>query len=376
MNPEIPDFTGRWITPFGVMHLTQRGNRVTGTYYGGAAAIEGTVDEGRLAFQYREGHVTGEGWFVLQRWGRLSGRWRGDGDTVWQPWQGERGFDGVWHTSYGPMRLFHHADRIHGFYEGTGPASLEGRLEGDRFVFRYQELSAHGEGWFTLDAEGQTFEGQWHSDAGAAGDWRGQRVLPVPGLSWLVVFEAHWQRSLAEEEYSFGEMLQEFFARSSRVRVRHRFFPNEAGLEKWCRELLYLAEPTVLSIATHGTQQGLVAHGQPIAPRVLLDNLVWADHLLLVHFSACLMLLDGPSGDLARALAHLGRFPVSGYTTAVDWAASAILEFTYFELILGRGLDPASAAEHVHQLLTFAGDSGHADIGFPGAGFRFLPAGA
>ena len=106
-------------------------------------------------------------------------------------------------------------------------------------------------------------------------------------------------------------MLREFFAREGNIGVRHRFFPNEAGLEKWCRELMYLAEPTVLAIATHGTQEGLVAHGQPIAPRVLVENLVWAENLLLVHFSACLMLHDSPAGEAARKLQKLQRFPVS-----------------------------------------------------------------
>jgi hypothetical protein len=371
----MSDFTGRWITTYGPMDLMQRGNRVTGSYYGGAATLEGTVDADRLDLRYREGQVTGEGWFRLERWGRISGQWRPDGAAGWAPWHGERGFDGVWNTSFGPMRLFHHADRVHGFYEGVGPASVEGHLDGDHLVFRYQEPRASGEGWFRLSPEADTFAGQWRADGAAApGGWQGQRMFAVPGRTWLVVLEAHWQKSLADEEYSFGNMLREFFARTGRVEVRHRFFPNEAGLEKWCRELMYLVEPAVLSIATHGTQEGLVAHGEPIAPRVLLDNLVWADSLLLVHFSACLMLHDGASGDVARALQRLGRFPVSGYTTSVDWAASAILEFTYFDLILTRNLDPASAAQRVHELLAFAGDSGYPEAGFAGAGFRFLPA--
>ena len=92
-------------------------------------------------------------------------------------------------------------------------------------------------------------------------------------------------------------------------------------------------------------------------------------HLML----ACLMLHDSPAGDLARKLQGLGRFPVSGYTTSVDWAASAILEFTYFDLILSRGLEPAVAADYVARLLGFAADQGYPEVGFPAAGFRFLP---
>lgn len=371
----MSDFSGRWITTYGAMDLKQHGNQVSGTY-GGNASIEGKVQGDRLTFRYREPDATGEGWFALERWGKFSGRWRPDGGSAWGPWRGERGFDGVWTTTYGPMRLLHHDDRIHGFYEGVGPASVDGRLDGDRFVFHYQEPKARGEGAFTLGDEADRFEGEWRADGASAwAGWQGRRVFPVPGRVWLVVLEAHWQKSLADEEYSFGNMLREFFARSGRVHVRHRFFPNEAGLEKWCRELMYLVEPTVLSIATHGTQEGLVAHGQPIAPRILLDNLIWAESLMLVHFSACLMLHDSPAGDVARALQRLGQFPVSGYTTSVDWAASAILEFTYFDLILSRGLDPATAAQQLRHLLGYAGDDGYPDIGFPGAGFRFLPPG-
>jgi hypothetical protein len=85
------------------------------------------------------------------------------------------------------------------------------------------------------------------------------------------------------------------------------------------------------------------------------------------------MLHDGPSGDVARRLQQLGCFPVSGYTTAVDWASSAILEYTYFDLILSRGLDPADAAHSLPRLLSFAGDDGCPEVGYPGAGFRFLP---
>ena len=89
--------------------------------------------------------------------------------------------------------------------------------------------------------------------------------------------------------------------------------------------------------------------------------------------AALTKLHDGASGEVARDLQRLGRFPVSGYTTAVDWAASAILEFMYFDLILTRGLDPAAAAQQVRELLSFAGDAGNPDVGFRGTGFRFLP---
>ncbi len=369
----MTQFSGRWSTTYGPMDLTQEGDRVHGTY-GGQAFLKGAVQNGRLVFHYQEPDAAGEGWFELARFGKFTGQWRAHGNPHWAGWQGERGFDGIWETTYGPMRLFHHDDRIHGFYEGVGMASLEGRLDGDRFAFHYQEPTAAGEGWFTLADDGLSFRGQWRPQGGARwGDWGGRRVRPVAGLKWLVVLEAHWQKSLAEEEYAFGHMLREFLARVGHVQVRHRFFPNEAGLEKWCRELRYLAEPTVLVIAAHGNDQGLMAQGQPIGPRVLVDTLPWAENLVLLHFSACLMLADGPSGTIARALCDLGRFPVSGYATSVDWAASAILEFTYLDLILARGLVPEAAAEQVPHLLTFAGEPDLVTTVYPGTGFRFWP---
>jgi hypothetical protein len=366
------DFSGRWLTTFGFMELTQHGNDVDGTY-GGGATIHGTVQDGQLVFRYEEPSATGEGWFQLSRHGKFRGQWREDGSGAGGDWYGQRGFDGVWETTFGPMRLFHEADRVHGCYEGVGMANMQGQMQGDRFVFRYQEPKASGEGWFELDEQQLNFQGAWRPDGSTAwGAWGGRRRLPTPNLRWLVVLEAHWQRSLAEEECAFGHMLREFFARVGNVKVRHRFFQNEAGLEKWCRELMYLPEPAVLVIATHGNDQGLMAHGQPIGPRVLVHNLPKAESLMLLHFSACLMLNDGPAGETARALHSVGAFPVSGYTTSVDWAASAILEFTYFDLILSRGMPPALAAEQVGRLLSFAGDGGVPEAGFPGAGFRIL----
>ena len=61
---------------------------------------------------------------------------------------------------------------------------------------------------------------------------------------------------------------------------------------------------------------------------------------------------------------------VSGYATSVDWAASALIEFAYLEMILTKGLTPAAAAEQVRKLLPFAGDEKIEGSPFPPAGFR------
>ena len=67
-------------------------------------------------------------------------------------------------------------------------------------------------------------------------------------------------------------------------------------------------------------------------------------------------------------------FPVSGYATSVDWGASALLEFTYLDLILNRGMAPAEAAAKLPLLIRYAGDSAPRGSPYPAAGFRFFPA--
>jgi len=56
----------------------------------------------------------------------------------------------------------------------------------------------------------------------------------------------------------------------------------------------------------------------------------------------------------------------------VDWAESAIIEFTYLDLVLARGLAPAAAAEQLQKLLPFAGDQDVPDTPFRGAGFTIV----
>ena len=369
----MTNFSGEWISTFGPMTLTQDGARVRGSYRMGPTegTIDGTIQDGVLHFRYQEPTAGGEGWFVLHRPGKFAGKWRQDGVPVWRPWQGERGFEGLWNSSFGLLRLLHEGDGVVGFYEGLGGSTLEGRVDGNRLDFRYKEPRAEGEGSFELVNGGFNFQGQWRPDgAPAFGPWMGQRVMPVPGLAWLVVLEAYWQRGLGEKEYSFGNMLREFFARVPHVEVRQRFFTNEAGLAKWCRELLYLAEPIALVLATHGTAQGLTAHGELIRPESIAEVLRRLDNIQVLHFSSCLLLDQAGTGDFARVLRKESAFPISGYTTSVDWAASALIEFTYLDMILARGLDPQSAAEQVTKLISFAGDQGSEDSPYPPAHFR------
>jgi hypothetical protein len=140
---------------------------------------------------------------------------------------------------------------------------------------------------------------------------------------------------------------------------------------------MYVSEPVVALVSTHATSAGLTVCGEFVAADVIIDGVRHADNLQLLHFSSCLMMSEGPARQVVDGLRSLGRFPVSGYTTSVDWGASAILEFTYLDLILARGLSPEAAAQAVLGQLNFAGDgeAKDADTASPyaPAGFRFMP---
>ena len=229
------------------------------------------------------------------------------------PGRASGGFEGLWNSTFGPLRLFQDTDSAHGCYEGLGSSTIDGRLNGNRLVFQYKEPRAQGDGFFELADDGFTFHGQWRPDgAPSYAPWIGQRIMPVPGLVWLVVLEAYWQRGLGDKEYAFGNMLREFFARVPRVEVRQRFFNNEAGLAKWCRELLFLAEPIALVMATHGTPEGLTAHGDLIRAEPIAEILRQADNIQVLHFSSCLLMDQGPAGEFARcASSCISRFPAT-----------------------------------------------------------------
>ena len=371
----MPNFSGRWFTTYGPMELTQDKNHISGFYefQQSRCSIEGAIHDGRVQFTYKEPTVEGEGWFELARHGKFSGQWRPKGNERWSSWVGEREFEGIWETSFGLLRLVQESERVLGFYEGPGACGLEGWLEKNRLMFRYREPRSQGEGHFELTQDSCGFQGEWRAHGAEQwAPWQGRRLLPVSGLLWLIVIEAHWQRSYLEKEYAFGDMLREFFARLGHVNVRQRFFEDEAGLERWCRELMYIPEPVAVVFASHGTQDGLSVRGNALDTGRIVDSLRYADNILLLHFSSCLMLQDGKASELARALQESMRFPISGYDRSVDWTASALIEFHYFDMILGRGFSPTDAAQKVLELIDYAGDTASPDSPYPAAGFRIL----
>src|SRR5262249_7977578 len=277
---------------------------------------------------YEEPTARGEGYFELRRDGKFAGRWHPDGAEGWADWDGERGFEGVWDTTFGPLRLVEEGGRALGFYEGLGSSDVDRVRAGTRRTFTSREPRARGEGWWELSDDGQGFTGLWRPEGGKLWQpWEGRRLRPTAGVTWLVVIEAHWQPHLLDREYSFGNMLKEFFARVPGVQFRHRFFNNADGLRHWCRDLMYLPEPVVAVVATHATTEGLTVRGEVVSPEVIVEGARYADNIKLLHFSSCLMLQEGPARTTTQGLLALNRFPISGYGTSVDWAASAILEF-------------------------------------------------
>jgi hypothetical protein len=372
------NFGGRWVTSFGPMELDQDGLAVSGHYLsrGQQCPIQGAIVGDRLRFQYEEPGEHGSGWFSLPRYGKFVGTYSPAGSEQEGTWVGHREFDGIWESTFGRLRLIQNEDRVFGYYEGAGSSTIEGAIVDGEFHFHYQEPQAAGEGKFVIDPGYESFSGEWRPlGVEYWSPWTGKRIVAESNRTWLLVLEAHWQQSIAEREYSFGRMLAEFLNRHEHLAVRHRFFDDAAGLDRWCRELLYFPEPAVVLVASHGTPEGINVGGRVIDSKRVIDSLRHAENLTLLHFSACLVMKEEQDGDFAKRIENAAPFPISGYTTSVDWGGSAVLEFNYLDMILGKGLAPEVAAENLLKLVKYAGDSVPEGSPYPAAGFRFFSPG-
>lgn len=278
------------------------------------------------------------------------------------------GFAGVWHSSFGSMRLAQDGARVHGTYSYSPGATIEGELDGRLLGGTYFEPDGAGGGTrgrllFELAEDGASFRGRWRPDAQRAltlddrdaQPWRGTRVAPVAGRVWLVILEAHWEQALDEHEYSYGDMLRAFFERVPSVEVRHRYFNDRADLVRLCGELSGLVEPVVLYISSHGSRAGLAVGGETIDAATLGAALRDAGELRLLHLGSCEVMAGDAAAQIRAAAAPHEPFPISGFKVAVDWAGSAIVDFTYLDLVLEGGLEPAKAVEATRAMLTFAG---------------------
>lgn len=375
-----PTFTGDWQTTYGPMTLVLKDARIEGSYgpEKGRATISGSLEGKKFTFTYQEPAAAGEGWFELAADGNsFKGEWRENGSKVWAPWIGKRktpaiqpdSFTGLWKTTFGRMRLTQTGNDVKGGYDFGGTATVTGTVEGKTLKFTYEQSDGEkGEGTFTLAADSRSFDGTWKGakeGADAGGKWSGTRVVPVPGRIWLVVLEAHWEHSLEDEEYSFGVMLRTFFSRVPSVKVRHRFFGNEAEFVRWCSELQYLAEPVVLHISSHGTAEGITCGGKPIGAKTISDCLKNIGDLRLLHFGTCLVAGGPIPGEIHKALGERATFPISGYKNTADWGGSAVVDFTFLDLMFSKGMTPQDAIAQTRKMLTFAGDGKAGDAVAP-----------
>jgi hypothetical protein len=373
-------FSGTWETTYGRMTLTQEGARVRGTY-GGSSRIQGTVSGRKLTFRYTETGARGEGWFELSSDGkRFSGKWRAKGEEAWSGWEGTRRgdarptgpLDGLYETEHGRVRLIQgKGSEVRGLYAyDGGRGTLSGTAEGRKLTFTWTEKSMKGYGEFSVDEAGK-LTGRWR---GASGDawqsWNGTRVVARPGVVWLTILEAQWETSLGEPEYAFGDMLRSFFRRYPHVQVRQRRVNDEADLLRAARQIPLLAEPVVLLVASHGEKGHLMAGADAVPAVKLAEALADASNLELIHFSSCEILVPGVAESFHERLGH--RVPLSGYGVTVDWAGSAVLEFLYLDLVVGRRLSPSKAAKVVRAELNFAGETPTDGSPLGEAKFRFV----
>ncbi len=358
------DISGAWSTDYGELNLTQEGGKVTGTYAMGR--VDGKLDGNVLKLHYAERADKGEAAFTFSSDGSsFEGKWRADGTSKWLPWNGKRHslssqFNGLWKTSFGLMRLVVDGEKIRGAYDHAGgEAKMEGEVKNGRFAFRYQEPEAAGEGWFKISNDGRSIDGKWRQEGRQAwSPWTGTKVIPVPGRVWLVILEANWERSIAEQEYAFGDMLESYFTMSTarHVEVRHRFFHDATDLQRFCRKVQFLPGPAVVLISTHGSPEGITVFGQTIKANVVADSLKGASNLQLLHLSGCAMMKGEFPNQIHEALRDRNAFPISGYKTIVAWDASALGDFTFLSLLLVRGLEPKEAVRKAIVAAPYLGD--------------------
>lgn len=384
-----PTFIGEWETTYGLMRLAQKEDAVEGTYGpAGEASVTGKLDGRKLTFKYAEPQAGGEGWFELAADGNsFQGQWRENGAPKWAQWTGKRRagavavrldtFDGLWKTTYGAMRLHQTGNDVRGTYNFGGGSNIRGTVDGKTFKFTYDQPDGEkGEGAYELAADGKGFKGTWQGAKGGAnngGQWTGTRVTPQPGRIWLVVLEANWERDLEQEEYSFGVMLRTFFARTPQVKVRHRFFSDESQFRHWCAELPYLAEPVVLHVSSHGTTEGITCGGKTINAKALAECVKDIGDLRLLHFGACMVAGGDVPKQMHEALGPAATFPISGYKNVADWGGSAVIDFTFLDLMFSKGFAPEDAIRKTRKLLTFAGEQG-GDGAIAPAGLLVIPA--
>ena len=147
---------------------------------------------------------------------------------------------------------------------------------------------------------------------------------------------------------------------------------NAADFRLAARELAYLTGPVVVLLSGHGDLDGFIAGPDHVPATDIAEAVARNPEIVLLNFSCC-SAMGGNSPREVRALlpkSHPGA--VSGYTTAIDWAASAGLEFLYLDCILARGMTPVDAAATIRKELNFAGGGTTSDSPFGNLGFKII----
>jgi hypothetical protein len=270
-------------------------------------------------------------------------------------------FSGTWETTYGTLFLQQDNSVVTGYYTLDGYSTVEGTVgRGGKLIFTYSEPTASGEGWFELSDDCMSISGLWRPDGGGQWfEWEGYRAgAGVASSNWLVILESEWQSSLSEQEYSFGEMLEAWFARVPGVTVRHRFIHDVDDLTTFCLESSGLPGELYLVIASHGSSSGIELASGTVSSRDFVDAIRPCTNLAMIHFSCCeIMSGRTPQAIMSSRSNWSPDFIISGYSRSVDWGASGLIEIFYFNQILENGLSPSDAANSVLEDIDFAGQS-------------------
>lgn len=368
---ERTSFVGRWETSFGPMELSVRGDEVQG-WYGSHqqwCQLWGSAREGRLEFHYREASESGSGTFTLSPDGRhFEGTFLASGQVIRRPWAGRRlrphrPFDGLWDTSCGMLRLVREGDSVRGLLQGNlRHARVAGTVDGmvctlagafDGGAAFTAELSADGADKF----DGTRSRVPQDGDVQGPLRFAGARTRSTLGQRWLVVLEPHWERRLADTEFSFGDMLRPFFQRIRPVRFRHRRVHSREDFLRHCSDVAFLPDDVVLYISSHGTSAGVAVPDGVVTATDIAAALGDAANVQLLHFGGCNIAAGSLPEDIVSAQPARCRFPVSGFCRFADWSGSAIVDFTYLTLVLERRLAPVDAVAATRSELRFAGSA-------------------
>ena len=270
-------------------------------------------------------------------------------------------FSGTWETTYGTLFLQQVNSHVNGYYTLDGYSTIEGSVGRDgKLVFTYREPTISGEGWFELSADSMGISGMWRPDGGGQWyEWEGYRAgAGIAASNWLVILESEWQSSLSEEEYSFGEMLETWFARVPGVNVRHRFIHDVDDLTTFCLESSGLPGDVYLVIASHGSSSGIELTSETVSSRNFINAVRPLRNIAMIHFSCCEIMSGRMPEDIVSSRNDWPvDFIVSGYSRSVDWGASGLIEIFFFNQILENGFSPPDAATSVIEDIDFAGQS-------------------